>query len=68
MMENIRSALTCAVICLGILLTARMLRSVGALSFLPESNAGRAVAVLGNLTEEGDWKNGLVAVFAAGGK
>lgn len=68
MMENIRSALTCAVICLGILLTARMLRSVGALSFLPESNAGRAVAVLGSLTEEDDWKNGLVAVFAAGGK
>lgn len=68
MMENIRSALACAVICLGILLTARMLRSAGALSFLPESNAGKAVEVLGNLAGEEGWKDGLVAVFAAGGK
>ena len=68
MMENIRSARACAGICLWILLTARMQRSVGALSFLPESNAGRAVAVLGSLTGEESLKDGLVAVFAAGGK
>lgn len=68
MMENIRRALACVGICLGILLTARMLRAVGALSFLPESNAGRAVAVLGSLTGQESWKDGLVAVFAASEK
>ncbi|MCD8356151.1 MAG: hypothetical protein LUE11_06230 [Clostridia bacterium] len=68
MMENIRSALACAGICLGIFLTAQLLRTCGALSFLPESNAGNAVAVLGNMAAEEGWSDGLVAVFAAVGK
>lgn len=68
MMENIRSALVCAGICLGIFLTAQLLRTAGALSFLPDSNAGKAVAVLGNIAAENGWSDGLVAVFSAAGK
>ncbi|MGM9629504.1 hypothetical protein [Butyricicoccus sp.] len=65
--ETIRSALWCTVVCLGIFLTARMLRASGALSFLPENDAGKAAAVLGSAVSQDGWSGELVAVFAAQG-
>ncbi|HBI64677.1 MAG TPA: hypothetical protein DDX51_06120 [Clostridiales bacterium] len=64
MEETIRRALWCAAVCLSILTASRMLRASGALSFLPESDAGRAIAVLGGAGTDGGWSEGLVAVFA----
>lgn len=66
--ETIRSALWCTVVCLGILLTAWMLRASGALSFLPENDAGKAAAVLGSAVSQDGWSEELVAVFAAQGE
>lgn len=64
MEEIIRSVLQCAVVCAGILITVQLLRGLGALSFLPENDTGKAVAVLGTAVFQEDWKNGLVSVFA----
>lgn len=64
MRETIRSALWCATICTGIFLAVQILRSSGALSFLPESDTGRAVAVLGTSISQAGWSDELVAVFA----
>ena len=68
MVEMIRSALWCAVVCFGIFATAQLLRGLGVLSFLPENDTGRAVAVLGAAAAQEGWSDGLVAVFAANGK
>lgn len=65
--ETIRRALWCAAVCMGIFLTAQMLRASGALSFLPESRTGEAVAVLGNAVSQSGWSEELVSVFSAKG-
>ncbi len=67
MRETIRRALWCALVCMGIFLTAQMLRASGALSFLPESRTGEVVAVLGNAMSQSGWSNEWGAVFSAAG-
>ena len=66
--ETIRSVLWCTAVCLGIFLAARMLHVSGALSFLPENDAGKVAAVLGGAVSHDGWSEELVAVFAAQGK
>ena len=66
--ETIRSALLCMGICLGIFAAAQWLRAAGALSFLPENDAGKAAAVLGSAVSQDGWSEELVAVFAAQGE
>lgn len=61
--ETIRSALWCAAVCLGIFLTAQLLRASGALSFLPENDAGKVAAALGSMRSR-DWSEELISVFA----
>lgn len=63
--ETIRSVLWCAAVCLGIFVTAQMLRASGALSFLPENDAGKAAEVFGNTVLQEEWKDELVTVFSA---
>ena len=58
--ETIRSALWCTAVCLGIFLTVQMLRASGALSFLPENDAGKAAAVLGGAVSQDGWSEELV--------
>ncbi len=65
MLAMLRSALWCAAVCFGIFVTVQLLRGLGVLSFLPENDTGRAVAVLGAAAAEEGWSDGLVAVFAA---
>ena len=61
--ETIRSALWCVGICLGILVTAQMLRASGALSFLPENDIGKVAEVFGHAVLQEEWKDELIAVF-----
>ena len=63
--ETIRSALWCMAVCLGMFLTAQMLRASGALSFLPENDMEQAAEVLGHAVQE-QWKEQLTAVFSGG--
>lgn len=66
MYGTIRSTLLCMGICMGIFVAVQWLRTVGALSFLPDSQAKHVVAVLGSRMIAQEW-SGLVAVFSSGG-
>lgn len=61
-MGNVRSALRCLIYCTGIFAAVWLLRAGGALSFLPESDAGKAAAVLGEGAMQ-EWSDELVEVF-----